>query len=56
MDPEPDPYLVLMDPDPDLGGPKTYGSCGSGSASLLTGTLSIFPTYHIYEFVEKLSG
>ncbi len=28
----PDPYLWLMDPDP--GGPKTYGSCGSGSATL----------------------
>ncbi len=25
MDPEPDSYLVLMDPDPDTGGPKTYG-------------------------------
>jgi hypothetical protein len=24
MDPEPDPYLVLMDPGPNLGGPKTY--------------------------------
>ncbi len=23
-----------MDPDPDLGGPKTYGSDGSGSARL----------------------
>ncbi len=29
-DPEPDPYLWLTDPDPDS--PKTYGSCGSGSA------------------------
>ncbi len=29
--PDPDPYLVLMDPDP--GSPKTYGSCGSGSAT-----------------------
>ena len=28
-DPEPDPYLWLMDPDP--GGPKTCGSCGSES-------------------------
>ncbi len=25
-DPEPDSYLWLMDPDPDPGGPKTYGS------------------------------
>ncbi len=33
---DPDPYLWLMDPDPDLGGPKTYGSgFGSGSATLL---------------------
>ncbi len=24
-----------MDPDPDPGGPKTYGSCGSGSAPLV---------------------
>jgi hypothetical protein len=31
MDPEPDPYLWLMDPDP--GGPKTCGSCGSGCGS-----------------------
>ncbi len=31
-DPEPDPYLWLMDPDP--GGPKTCGSCGSGSPTL----------------------
>jgi len=28
-EPDPDPYLWLMDPDP--GGPKTWGSCGSGS-------------------------
>jgi hypothetical protein len=25
MDPDPDPYFLLMDPDP--GGPKTRGSC-----------------------------
>ncbi len=31
LEPDPDPYLVLMDPYP--GGPKTYGSCGSGSWS-----------------------
>ncbi len=30
-----DPYLWLMDPDPDPGGPKTYGSNGSWSATLL---------------------
>jgi hypothetical protein len=29
-----DPNLLLMDPDPDQGGPKTYGSCGCGSPTL----------------------
>jgi hypothetical protein len=28
-EPDPDPYLRLM--DPDSGGPKTCGFCGSGS-------------------------
>ncbi len=32
MDPDPDSY-----PDADPGGPKTYGSCGSGSATLIEG-------------------
>jgi hypothetical protein len=32
MDPDPDPYLWLVDPDP--GGPKTCGS-GFGSATLV---------------------
>jgi hypothetical protein len=32
-DSEPDPYLWLMDPDLDLGGPKTSGSYVSGSGS-----------------------
>jgi hypothetical protein len=34
LEPDPDPalYLRLMDPDP--GGPKTCGSCGSGSPTL----------------------
>ncbi len=31
-DPDPDPHLWLM--DPDLGGPKACGSCGSGSLTL----------------------
>jgi hypothetical protein len=31
-DTDPNPYLVLMDLDPDSGGPKTYGS---GSATML---------------------
>jgi hypothetical protein len=30
---DPDPYLILMDLYPDLGGPKTYGSYGLGSGS-----------------------
>jgi hypothetical protein len=34
-DPDPDPYLWLTDPDPDPGGPKTCGSGGYGSATLL---------------------
>jgi hypothetical protein len=37
---DPDPYLWLMDPDP--GGPKTCGSCGSGSSTLLSVQLA-FP-------------
>ncbi len=32
---DPDPYLVIKDPDPDQGGPKTYGSYRSGSTALL---------------------
>ncbi len=32
--PDPDPYLWLLDPDP--GGPKKCGSCGSGSPTLET--------------------
>ncbi len=29
---DPDPYLLLRDPDADSGGPKTYGSrCESGT-------------------------
>jgi hypothetical protein len=34
LDPDPDPCLWLIDPDPDLEGPKTDGS-GSGFATLL---------------------
>ncbi len=30
---DPDPYLILIEPDPDPGGPKTCGSYGSGSGS-----------------------
>ncbi len=35
--PDPDPYLRLIDPDLDPGGPKTCGSCGSGSPTLHIG-------------------
>jgi hypothetical protein len=27
--------VLLTDPDADPGGPKTYGSCGSGSGTLV---------------------
>ncbi len=46
-DPEPerDPYLKLMDPDP--GGPKTCGSCGSGSPTLVHTIIHLsFKQYH----------
>jgi hypothetical protein len=39
-DPDPDPYLLLMDPDPRV--PKTFGSCGSGSPTLSTAMLATF--------------
>jgi hypothetical protein len=35
---DPGPYLKLTDPDP--GGPKTYGSYKSGSATLLIATVN----------------
>jgi hypothetical protein len=34
-DPGPDKYLRLTDLAPDPGGPKTYGSYGSGSGTLV---------------------
>ncbi len=34
--PDTDPYLLLMDPDPR--GPKTCGSCGSGSPTMICST------------------
>ncbi len=40
-DPEPDPYLLLTDPDADRGGPNTYGSYGSGSTTPLSSTLNL---------------
>ncbi len=33
-DPNPDPYLWLI--DPDIGGPETCGSCGSGFPTLVS--------------------
>jgi hypothetical protein len=51
---DPDPYLWLMDPDSDPGGPKTHESYGpgSGSATLLT---SIFYKFHFKNiFLESL--
>jgi hypothetical protein len=45
--PEPHPYLWLTNPDGDPGGPKTYGSygsgrgCGSGSATLASAPRSL---------------
>ncbi len=33
-DPDPDPYWWLKDPDADPGGPKTYGSYGSGTLAV----------------------
>jgi hypothetical protein len=35
IDMDADPYLSLMDPGADPGGPKKYGSYGSGSATPL---------------------
>jgi hypothetical protein len=33
-EPDPDPYLLIIYPDPVQGGPKTYGSAESGTATL----------------------
>jgi hypothetical protein len=45
---EPDPVPLLRLIDPETGGPKTCGSCGSGSGSgsptlLITATLAVVP-------------
>jgi hypothetical protein len=44
-EPEPDlePNLLLMDPDP--GSPKTFGSCGFGSPTLLGS--GIFTSFYV---------
>jgi hypothetical protein len=43
LDPDQDPYLLLMDPDP--GGPKTCGSCGSGSPTLVSSYAVVSNTF-----------
>jgi hypothetical protein len=43
---DPEPYLQLIDPDP--GGPKTCGSCGSGSPTLVV-VIKIFLETNILE-------
>ncbi len=48
--PDPDPYLWLMDPDSDPGGPKTCGSSGSGSAILVSTHACI--AYDVLKAVE----
>jgi len=58
MDPDPDPYIRLMDPDP--GGPKTCGS-GSGSytkAPFRTLSESSFSLYSMHVFIacESCAG
>ncbi len=40
---DPDPYLWLMDQDPDPGGPKTCGSGGSGSGGSGSGSETLLP-------------
>ncbi len=54
-----DPYLWLMDPDPEPGNTKTCGSCGSGSGSptlgisklqLLIKKIIFFPTVFFSNF------
>ncbi len=59
---DPDPYLWLMDPYSDPGGPETYGSFGSGfgsgSATLLSwlrlSVMDLGPLPEKYEFVSAL--
>ncbi len=49
-DPDPDPHLWLMDPDP--GGPKTCGSCGSGFPTLFKNIVYNPPTQFHETLVE----
>jgi hypothetical protein len=48
-DPNTDPYLSLMDPDP--GGPETCGPCGSGSPMLIL--MVHAPTMFICELLPQ---
>ncbi len=54
-DPDPDPYLRLLDPDP--GGLKPCGSCGSGSGSptLLKMKSLKRRTYHVLRSSRRIS-
>ncbi len=57
-DPEPDPYLILMDLDPDPGGPKTCGSAfESGFATLLVRIeiVKFTPVWKNYELKTESS-
>ena len=57
-DPDADPYLWLMDPDSDPGGPKTCGSGGSGSGSATLEEISYLYLYRdgVYEFEHFRPG
>jgi hypothetical protein len=48
QEPEPDPNFLLIDPDP--GGPKTCGSCGSGSP-ILFGS-GIFTSFYVLGCID----
>jgi hypothetical protein len=53
--PEPDPYLILT--DPESGGPKTYGSAGSAAlvfSALIEGALRSFQEW-IAEDIQNIS-
>ncbi len=49
-DPEQDPYLWIMDPNPDSGGPKT---CESGSVS--GSPILVFLNYKRYQEIDSFS-
>ncbi len=45
-DTDPEPYLWLKDPDANRGGPKKYGSYGSGFPTLATMIINITNKTH----------